>query len=68
MGGENKFFDVEDDGYQFTGSDDLQKVAEEELRETETLRNSCLEQLRECIQKHPDIKKCRTGENCPNQT
>lgn len=61
MGHENQFFDVEDDNYQFTGSEELQKVAEEELRETESLRTSCLQQLRECIQKHPDIKKCRTG-------
>lgn len=60
MGHENKFFDIEDDNYQFTGSEELGKLAEEELRETESLRTSCLQQLRECIQKHPEIRKCRT--------
>lgn len=60
MGAED-FFNVTDDGYQFSGNDSLAQFAEEELRETESLRSSSLQQLREAIHKHPDIKKCRTG-------
>ncbi|KAK6622037.1 hypothetical protein RUM44_001844 [Polyplax serrata] len=60
MGQNNKFFDVEDEDVEFSGSEELKKVAEEELRETDSLRASSLKQLRECIKKHPDIKKCRT--------
>ena len=61
--GQNKYFDVEEDGdeYTFPGSDELKKIAEDELRETDSLRATSLKQLRECIRKHPDIKKCRTG-------
>ncbi|KAL0277425.1 UNVERIFIED_CONTAM: hypothetical protein PYX00_004714 [Menopon gallinae] len=61
MGGKSKFFDVDDDeDIDFKGSDELKKVAEEELRETDSLRATSLQQLREAIRKHPDIKKCRT--------
>lgn len=61
--GAEEFFDITEDNYKFTGDADLAKFAEDELRETESLRASSLQQLRECIQKHPDIKKCRTGMN-----
>lgn len=63
MGPKNQFFDVEEEDYSFTGSEELKKFAEEELRETDSLRASSLKQLRECIRKHPEIKKCRTGKN-----
>lgn len=62
MGAKNKFFDVADDeDVEFRGSEELKKAAEEELRETDSLRTTSLQQLREAIRKHPEIKKCRTG-------
>lgn len=39
---------------------DVQKVALDELREDENTRNQSLDQMREWITKHPNIKKCRT--------
>lgn len=33
----------------------------EELREDDNIREQSLEQMREWINKHPNIKKCRTG-------
>jgi hypothetical protein len=38
------------------------KLAEAELRETETTRNHALDAMREWIAKHPRIKKSRLGE------
>jgi hypothetical protein len=38
------------------------KLAEAELRETETTRNHALDAMREWISKHPRIKKSRLGE------
>lgn len=37
------------------------KRAFEELREDDNIREQSLAQLREWINKHPNIKKCRTG-------
>lgn len=39
----------------------VQKIAMEELREDDNIREQSLQQLREWISKHPAIKKCRTG-------
>lgn len=41
--------------------EDVQKIALEELREDENIRDQSLEQMREWITKHPNIKRCRTG-------
>lgn len=37
------------------------KRALDELREDDNIREQSLEQMREWINKHPNIKKCRTG-------
>lgn len=39
-----------------------QKKALEELREDANIREQSLDQMRDWIEKHPNIKKCRTGE------
>lgn len=38
-----------------------QKKALKELREDSNIRDQSLEQMRDWIEKHPNIKKCRTG-------
>lgn len=38
------------------------KTALEELREDDSMREQSLTQMREWINKHPNIKRCRTGE------
>ncbi|XP_026462070.1 clavesin-2 isoform X2 [Ctenocephalides felis] len=40
----------------------LKRVALEELREDEDMREQALEQFRDWINKHPHIKKCRTDD------
>lgn len=40
--------------------EDVKKTALEELREDENIREQSLQQIREWISKHPNIKKCRT--------
>lgn len=42
-------------------SEGVKKTALEELREDENIRDQSLEQFREWINKHPNIKRCRTG-------
>lgn len=39
--------------------EEVQKVALEELREDQNIRDQSLEQMREWITKHPNIKRCR---------
>lgn len=39
------------------------KLALDELREDDSSREQSLVQFREWINKHPNIKKCRTGKN-----
>ncbi|XP_055626847.1 clavesin-1-like [Toxorhynchites rutilus septentrionalis] len=46
--------------YEFTLSDQYRKLAKEELREDDDIREQSLQQLREWIAKHPYIRKCRT--------
>lgn len=46
--------------YTFTLPEQERKIALEELREDENIREQSLEQMREWIAKHPTIKKCRT--------
>lgn len=41
--------------------DNVKKIALEELREDDNIREQSLQQMREWIDKHPNIKKCRTG-------
>ncbi|XP_039444962.1 retinaldehyde-binding protein 1-like [Culex pipiens pallens] len=41
-------------------SEFYQKIAAEELHESETIREQSLNQLRDWIAKHPNIQKCRT--------
>lgn len=41
--------------------EDVKKMALEELREDDNIREQSLEQMREWINKHPNIKRCRTG-------
>lgn len=53
--------DDDDDGSKFNLSDELRLLAQTELREDEATRQHALQQMREWIQKHPDIKCCRTG-------
>ncbi|GFG38460.1 hypothetical protein Cfor_02362 [Coptotermes formosanus] len=63
--GENSPFfmpksDDDDDGSKFHLSDELRLLAQTELREDDATRQHALQQMREWIQKHPDIKCCRT--------
>ncbi|KAH0535829.1 clavesin-2-like [Cotesia glomerata] len=46
--------------YKCSLSKETQKIALEELREDENIRNQSLEQFRDWILKHPFIKRCRT--------
>ncbi|XP_028136807.1 clavesin-2 [Diabrotica virgifera virgifera] len=46
--------------YTFTLPEKERKIALEELREDDNIREQSLEQMREWIAKHPNIKKCRT--------
>lgn len=48
------------DDYSFDVSDKFKKIAKEELREDEETRSQALQQFREWIAKHPNIKTCRT--------
>lgn len=50
------------DPYQCNLPADLKKVAFEELREDDTIRQQALAGMRDWIAKHPYIKRCRTGE------
>lgn len=63
-GGENSPFFVpkpDDDGSEFHLNDELRLLAQTELREDDVTRQQALQQMREWIQKHPDIRCCRTG-------
>lgn len=50
---------VDEDDYQFTLGAKFKKIAFEDLREDDNIRKQALAQLRECIVKHPSIRKCR---------
>jgi hypothetical protein len=52
------------DSYQCSLPSKFKDLAKEELREDESVRTQSLAQFREWIAKHPQIKKCRTGEYC----
>lgn len=43
--------------------DEVKKLAQQELREDDSIREQSLEQMREWINKHPYIKRCRTGQS-----
>ncbi|CRK89975.1 CLUMA_CG003703, isoform A [Clunio marinus] len=47
------------DNYEYKLSDELKKIAEEELRETEEIRNHGLKTMRDWIMNNPRIEKCR---------
>ena len=47
--------------YHCSLSVELLEVAKNELREDEIRRTQSLKQFRELILKHPQIKRCRTG-------
>lgn len=48
--------------YVLDANKELKLLAQVELRENEETRNHALANLREWIDKHPDIVNCRTGE------
>uniref|UniRef100_A0AAG5D4W8 CRAL-TRIO domain-containing protein n=1 Tax=Anopheles atroparvus TaxID=41427 RepID=A0AAG5D4W8_ANOAO len=48
------------DSYEFTLPELYRKIAKEELREDDEIREQSLTQMREWIAKHPYIRKCRT--------
>ncbi|XP_058122034.1 retinaldehyde-binding protein 1-like [Anopheles ziemanni] len=48
------------DKYEFTLPEHYRKMAKEELREDDEIREHSLAQMREWIAKHPYIRKCRT--------
>ncbi|XP_069676040.1 clavesin-1 [Periplaneta americana] len=50
----------EDDGSECRLSEELRLLAQTELREDDATRVHALQQMREWIEKHPDIKRCRT--------
>lgn len=52
---------VQGDKYVCSLPEEVQKVALEELREDQNIRDQSLEQMREWITKHPNIKCCRKG-------
>lgn len=47
--------------YSFDLPETERKKALEELREDDNIREQSLDQMRDWISKHPNIKKCRTG-------
>ncbi|XP_053663134.1 retinaldehyde-binding protein 1-like [Anopheles marshallii] len=51
---------VEYDQYEFNLPEVYRKIAKEELREDDEIREQSLGQMREWIAKHPYIRKCRT--------
>lgn len=65
----------ENDTYVCSLPEEEKKRAFEELREDDNIREQSLQQVRDWIAKHPNIKKCRTGmsrkltkkmfQNCP---
>lgn len=63
MGFGGKFAVTENEEYVCTLPEQVQKLAETELREDDNIRSQSLEQMREWIVKHPNIKKCRTGKH-----
>lgn len=54
------------DEYVFQLPESEKQKAQQELREDDSIRKQSLDQLREWIQKHPNIKKCRTGKFATN--
>lgn len=54
---------TEPDVYNCGLTEELQKIAEEELREDPKERNTALESLREWIVQNPKILNCRLGTN-----
>ncbi|XP_015190939.1 PREDICTED: clavesin-1-like [Polistes dominula] len=48
------------DDYKCTLSEETKKIAKDELREDDTIREQLLEQFRDWIKKNPLIKHCRT--------
>lgn len=51
------------DDYKFTMSDDLRRIAERELNETDDRRNHALQMLRDWAEKNPRIVKVRMDSN-----
>lgn len=51
--------DGQEHNYKCTLSEETQKIAKDELREDEIIREQLLEQFRDWIKKHPLIKNCR---------
>lgn len=51
----------ESDEYVCKLSPQLRKIALDELRESDNIRNQSIVQFRDFIDKHPYIKKCRKG-------
>jgi len=51
----------ENDTYVCSLPEEEKKRAFEELREDDNIREQSLQQVRDWIAKHPNIKKCRTG-------
>lgn len=49
------------DNYECHLPESVKRIAKEELREDDSIREQSLEQMREWIAKHPNIKRCRTG-------
>lgn len=54
--------DDSDSAYVCTLPNKFLKIAEKDLRETESRRRQSLIQMREWIEKHPNIQKSRRGE------
>ncbi|XP_014603285.1 PREDICTED: clavesin-1-like [Polistes canadensis] len=52
--------DGQEHNYKCTLSEETKKIAKDELREDETIREQLLEQFRDWIKKHPLIKYCKT--------
>lgn len=50
-----------DDDYKFPFGEELRKLAEEELGETDARRDHALQMLREWAEKNPRIAKIRMG-------
>lgn len=52
----------EEDDYECTLSEEIQKVAKDELREDKNTRDQALEQMRNWIKMNPRIESSRLGE------
>lgn len=53
---------TDEDNYECNLSEEIQKIAKDELREDKNTRDQAVEQMRNWIKMNPRIQTCRLGE------